>query len=60
MTAALDSWRDPSWKEAAREYHAQRNPTRLSNAEFRRWRHESGLDTSSAGLLADLRLPAID
>jgi hypothetical protein len=45
------SWSDPSWKEAAREYHAERRPTRLSKAEFSRWRCESGLDddnTSSA------------
>jgi hypothetical protein len=44
------SWSDPSWQEAAREYHALRSPTRLSAAEFRRWRRESGFDdnTSSA------------
>ncbi len=41
------SWSDPSWKEAAREYHADRSPTRLSKAEFRRWRCESGLDVTS-------------
>jgi hypothetical protein len=38
------SWDNPGWKEAAREYHAERRPTRLSKAEFARWRCESGLD----------------
>jgi hypothetical protein len=42
------SWSDPSWKEAAREYHAGRKPTRLSEAEFRRWRRESGLDDNTS------------
>jgi len=38
------NWKSPGWKEAALEYHAERRPTRLSEAEFRRWRRESGLD----------------
>jgi hypothetical protein len=39
------SWSDPSWKEAAREYHATRpRSRRLSKAEWEQWRRESGLD----------------
>jgi hypothetical protein len=51
------SWRDPSWKLAAAEYHAQRGPTRLSEAEFRRWRHESGLDDNTSSTEQRTQVP---
>jgi hypothetical protein len=42
------SWSAPSWKEAAIEYAAHRTPTRVSEAEFRRWRIEAGFDDGRA------------
>jgi hypothetical protein len=53
------SWSDPSWKEAAREYHAARGPgRRMSKAEWEQWRCEAGFKDDSSvafdGRAADL------
>jgi hypothetical protein len=48
------SWSAPSWKEAAREYHALRGPGRpMSKADYARWRCEAGFDDGVRNLTAD-------